>query len=76
MYNHSTRTAQVLGLITATIPTIRLYQAVTLLSLVPLFRGIFCIVLGLFASNTSSPLARHVGWIAFVLILLAVLLPC
>jgi hypothetical protein len=75
MYSHSACTAEVFSLITATIPTILFYQAVTLLFMIPLFTGILCIVLALLASRTSSSLARHVGWIALILIPLASIFP-
>ena len=67
--------AVVIGVLTATIPTILLFRAVTFLCFVPLVFGSISILLGLLAFRTDSQLRRHVGWITIGLMFVAVSLP-
>lgn len=67
--------AVVIGTLTATVPTFVLFQAVTFLFVVPLVLGLVCILLGVIALRTGGRFARHVGWIATILMLVAVVLP-
>ncbi len=46
MYKGSAWAAVVIGSLTATLPTIVLFQAVTYLFVVPLLLGLMCIILG------------------------------
>jgi hypothetical protein len=69
------RAALVIGVVTATIPTYVLFQAVTFLFVVPLLLGHVCIGLGVLALRTKSRFLRHVGLLAAVLMLIAILLP-
>jgi hypothetical protein len=67
--------AVVIGVLTATIPTIILFQGVTFLFVVPLALGIVCIHLGVVALRAEGKRLRHVGWLAVILMLVAVGLP-
>lgn len=67
--------AIVIGVLTAAIPTFILFQAVTLLFVVPLLLGIFCISLGVVALRTESKLLRHAGWVAAIIMLIAIVVP-
>jgi hypothetical protein len=67
--------ALVIGVLTATIPTFLLFQAVTFLFVVPLALGLLCILLGVIALRTEGRFRPHAGWIAFVIMLIAVALP-
>jgi hypothetical protein len=52
-----------------------LFQAVTFLFVVPLVLGLLSVLLGVTALRNEGKYARHVGWIAVALMLLAVILP-
>jgi hypothetical protein len=67
--------AVIIGILTATIPTFVLFQAVTFLFVVPLVLGMLCVLLGMTALRTGGKFAKHVGWIVVILMLIAVILP-
>jgi hypothetical protein len=67
--------AVIIGTLTATIPTVMLFQAVTYLFVVPLVLGLLCIVLGVTALRTEGTYGKHVGWIAVILMLVGVIVP-
>ena len=67
--------AIVIGVLTVTVPTFILFQAVTYLFVVPLALGIFCIGLGVIFRRTESRFLRGVGWIAVIIMLYAIVLP-
>jgi hypothetical protein len=67
--------AVLIGILTATIPTFMLMGAVTFLCFVPLVLGLLCVVLGVAALRTDRKFARHIGWIAVILMLVGVCLP-
>jgi hypothetical protein len=68
-------TALVIGTLTATVPTFVLFQAMTYLFVVPLVLGLVSIILGVTALRNGGWYAGHVGGIAAVLMLVAVVLP-
>src|SRR5437660_1703542 len=65
--------AVVIGTLTATLATFMLFQAATCLFVLPLELGLVCVLLGVTALRTEARYARHVGWIAVILMLIAVL---
>jgi hypothetical protein len=67
--------AVLIGVLTATIPTFMLMRVVTFLFFVPLVLGVLCVVLGVAALRTDRKFARHIGWIAAILMLIGVILP-
>jgi hypothetical protein len=67
--------AVIVGVVAAVIPTALLFLAVNLLFVIPLAAGIVCIVLGVVGFRTDSPLGRHVGWLAVLLMIVAVGVP-
>jgi hypothetical protein len=67
--------AIIIGILTATIPTFLLFQAVTYLFVVPLGLGLFCIFLGLIGLRTRGKLSQHVVWIAIIIMLGGVFIP-
>jgi hypothetical protein len=73
MNRSSAVVAMAIGVVTATIPTILLFQAVTYLFVVPLALGVLCVLLGGIALGSEGRLRRHIGWIAIVIMLVAVL---
>lgn len=75
MNRNSGWAAVVIGTLTATIPTFLLFRAVTFLFIVPLVLGALCILLGITALLTGMPFSKYVGWIAAILMLIAVLFP-
>jgi hypothetical protein len=68
--------AVIIGLWTATGPTYLLWQAVSLLFLLPLTLGVVSIVIGVLAIRSDASYWRHVGWIAGVLFGMGILVPC
>lgn len=68
-------TAVILGLLTATIPTFFLFQAVTYLFVIPLVLGAVCMLLGIAALQTEARVRTNVGWTAVVLAIVSVVLP-
>jgi hypothetical protein len=68
--------AVIIGLWTATGPTFLLWQAVSLLFLVPLTLGLVIIVLGVLAIRSDARYWRHLGWISAILLAMAVIIPC
>lgn len=75
MNKQSGTVAVIIGVLTATIPTFLLFQAVTFLFIVPLVLGILCIGLGVVSIRNEGRLLRHVGWFAVIIMLIAVVLP-
>ena len=75
MNKGSGRAAVVIGAVTATVPTFVLFQAVTYLFVVPLLLGLLCVLLGVAAHRTDRKFARHVGWVAVILMFIAIVLP-
>ncbi len=75
MNKNSCWAAIVIGVLTAALPTYVLFQAVTFLFLVPLVLGLVCVFLGVTALATGGRYAEYVGWIAGILMLVAVILP-
>src|SRR5438105_1363061 len=67
--------AVIVGVFTASVPTFLLYQAVTFLFVIPLILGVLCILLGLVALRTDSSISRHAGWLALVILCIAVGVP-
>ncbi len=67
--------AILVGILTATLPTFVLFQMVTFLFLVPLVLGLLSVLFGVTALRKEGKYGRHVGWIAVILMLLAVLFP-
>jgi hypothetical protein len=75
MNTRSGTVAIAIGLLTATIPTIVLFQAVTFSFIVPLVGGIFCIGLGVVAIRSEGALLRHVGGYAGIIMLITIGVP-
>ena len=75
MYKGSAWAAVVIGSLTATLPTIVLFQAVTYLFVVPLLLGLMCIILGVIALSTGGRYGKHIGKIAVILMLIGTVFP-
>jgi hypothetical protein len=71
----SATVAVIVGVLTTLIPTTVLFLAVTYLFVIPLMAGIICILLGVVGFRTDSPLGRHAGWLAVLLMFVAVGVP-
>jgi hypothetical protein len=67
--------AVIIGVLTATIPTLLLIQKVTFLFVIPLVLGIVCILLGVYAHRTEGRFGHYVGWIVTMITIVAVPLP-
>jgi hypothetical protein len=75
MNRRSELSAVIIGALTATIPTFVLFQAVTFLFVVPVVLGMLCVLLGIIALRTGGKYVKHVGWVAVILMLFAVIFP-
>src|SRR6202158_6505662 len=71
----SSSVAIAFGVLTATVPTVLLFKAVTLLFMVPLFLGILCTLAGIIALRMPGKFGCHVGWVAAIICLTATVVP-
>lgn len=67
--------AVVIGIFTATVPTILLALNVTYLFVIPLLFGLYCIFLGFCTYRTKSKLGLYSGWFALIIGILATGVP-
>lgn len=63
------------GALTALIPTVVLFVAVTYLFVIPLAIGLFCVFLGITVLLVDGEYAKHVGWIVAILAAVAWVAP-